>query len=290
MKRISALVVLAVCMPFVSFADDIAQAGRAIFDASSNAVATVRLVMSMKMSMPGTGTQEEESVTEVTGTIIGADGLTVVSLFSTDPASALQNFMGSMAGELEGLQIDTRVKELTIVLGDRKEVPGKIVLRDKDLDLAFIRPVQPAAEPFPYVDLAKAGQVQVLDHALVLHRLGKVARRACAGSLSRIEAMVEKPRRTYVLPTETSPNFLGAPVFALDGGCIGMVVQRYTDTTSDTSSGPDMTSVVIPASDIAEVAAKAPMEAEAEPEPVKEEPKAEPKEEQPEASSPASEA
>ena len=46
---------------------------------------------------------------------------------------------------------------MKILLDDGTEVPAEIVLRDKDLDLAFIRPKAKPASPMTSVDLTKSG-------------------------------------------------------------------------------------------------------------------------------------
>lgn len=237
-------------------ADEIGEAGRAILEQNRQTVVTVRLIV--KMTFGGMGSEEGES--EVTGTVIGPDGLTVVSLTATDPSTMLQQMFGD-----EDFQMSAQVTDVKILLEDGRELDAKIILRDKVLDLAFVRPVEKPAEPMATVSLTQAPEVQILDELVVLTRLGRVARREYAAAIERIEAIISKPRTFYVPGSDPSTADLGSPAFSADGAFVGIGVMRAIKSSGGRmmsmfggGSGDNMMVIIVPASDIAESAEQVP--------------------------------
>lgn len=259
--------VLLICVVVVSFtvsADEIAVAGRPIIDQNEKAVVTVRLLIKTSYSIPGYGTEQEDAVMEHTGTVIDPSGLVVVCLSATDPAAMFKEMFEGMGDEAEGFDYRTELADVKILEADGTEIPARIVLRDKDLDLAFLRPITALKEPVAALDLTKAGVPDRLDPVLVLYRMGKVASRACATVLERIQAISKKPRELYFLSDEASdrgygdfPLFLGGPAFLLDGSVAGIVVLK--NLRGSVSDGePESALIVLPAGQVAEVARQAP--------------------------------
>src|ERR1051326_1644034 len=143
-------------------ADDLAEKGRAIFKKNQHAVVTVQIVLKSKFSMGGQGGQSTESRQDVTGTVLDPAGLTVLSLSATDPGQLLQSMMGD--GESR-FKMETELSDVKILLDDGTEVPAEVVLRDKDLDLAFIRPKSKVATPMASLDLTKSAKADLLDRS-----------------------------------------------------------------------------------------------------------------------------
>ena len=247
----------------MAHADEAAEAGRAILDAHKDAVVTVKLVIKMRYSMGGRS-DERETKSEVTGTVIDPSGLVVASLFATDPASAAKN-MAAM-DEASGYSMEAEIKDAKILTPDGDEIDAELVLRDNDLDLAFMRPKEKAEKPFASVDLKDAGQPQVLDPLIGISRMGKVANRVHGAIVDRVEAVVEKPRTFYV-PAGAGMNeaSLGAPVFTLDGKIAGIAVLRMVRSKGARGmfgGGGNTLMIVLPAADVQEVAEHAPEHAE----------------------------
>jgi S1-C subfamily serine protease len=244
-------------------ADETAKAARDILNKYQDAVIAVELTIEQNMF----GMRKTESKSEVTGTVIDPSGLTVLSLFTTDPGAIFELYdLGEMAGEPgANFKMESQVKDVKMIMPDGKEVPAQIVLRDKDLDLAFVRPMEKSATPFAAVDPAKVAKPEVLDQVVVVTRLGKVASRVPSVSLSRIQAIVKKPRTFYVPGGEAMEGGLGSPAFGLDGKLAGVLVLRTMKSRGiglgnmfSGLSGMGMLPVVLPADDIAEVAKQAP--------------------------------
>jgi hypothetical protein len=259
-------------------AGEVEDQARSLFEKNREAVVTVKLIVNQKMSFGSQGGRDNESKDEVTGTVIGPDGLTVVPLSSTDPTSIIKDMVESMGeGSDSRLNINSDVTSVQILLEDGAEIPASIILRDKQQDLAFVRPKQKPASPMKYIDLKSSETPRVLDQIAVIDRLGEVANRRNALTLDRIKAIVEKPRRYYI-PVDTAQ---GCPAFSLDGKPFGVYVYRMVKNRSGAmgmfsmASAPrNITPVIIPAADILDATQDAP--------PFGQEPKSDKSEKQPE--------
>ena len=244
-------------------ADELAEKGRAIFKQHQRAVVTVQVVMKAKMSFSGVGDQSNESKGDLTGTVIDASGLTVLALSATDPTSMLSGLLGDQDDDDMKFKFDAELTDVKILLEDGTELPAEVVLRDKDLDLAFIRPKTKPAQPMPAVDLANAGQADVLDQVITLNRLGRAAGRAYAASVERISAVVQKPRLFYVPESTMTTTTLGSPAFLPDGKILGICVIRMVGTDGG-GMGPfnlqpqGLTGIILPAAEVLKVAKQVP--------------------------------
>jgi S1-C subfamily serine protease len=225
-----AAVLSAIILSFalVTRADELGDKGREIFEHNQRAVVTVQIVLKTKYSFSGLGGQDSESKQDLTGTVVDPSGLTVLSLSATDPGSMLQQMMAGMGGEAEDMKLkfETELSDVKILLEDGAELPAEVVLRDKDLDLAFVRPKNKPAAPMAAVDLSRSASVRVLDHVITLNRLGQTAGRAHAVSIERITALVQKPRLFYIPEGSGNSAALGSPTFTPDGNLLGVVVMR----------------------------------------------------------------
>ena len=240
-------------------ADAVAQTGRELLDAHKEAVVTVKLVVREQFTMQGRSGEATESTSEVAGTVISSDGLTVMSLSETDPG-ALFSMMGM---GMEGVSIDSEVSDVQLITLDGSETPAQLILRDEDFDLAFVRPTERPESDWPYIDLTQDGNPELLDQVIALNRLGRVAGRNHAASVSRIESVVERPRKFYIPGRGESGGSLGSPVFTLDGEIVGVKVLRAIrgaggGVSSMLRSGDTMTPIILPAIDIREAAEQAP--------------------------------
>jgi hypothetical protein len=252
---ICAMIICILALGSTAIADE-STVGRDLTTKYGNAVVKIMLVVKMSMSFQGQGDSREQK-SEVTGTVIDPSGLTVVSLTAVNPGDML----GGMFGGDEGPSISTEVKDVKIRLVDGKEIPGKVVLRDKDLDLAFIRPVTKPTAPMAYIDLKNSGNVDMLDQTVLVSRLGKVANRSIAAYMQRIQAVVEKPRKFYTVGLSGRGDELGAPVFTMDGKVVGLLLLRVMQGQASGMSDSPFLPVIIPADEIQTVAVQAPEDA-----------------------------
>ena len=156
--------------------------------------------------------------------------------------------------------MEIEVSDVKILLEDGTELPAEIVLRDKDLDLAFLRPKVKPATPMAAVDLSKSGKAQVLDEFITLNRLKRAAGRAFSASVERVSAVVQKPRTFYIPDSGQTETGLGSPAFTLDGNMLGLIVMRAVNSMGAPSWQDCLTGIILPAEDIAKAAAQAPTE------------------------------
>jgi hypothetical protein len=248
------LVLLVTGMNAPVHGDEIAEKGRALFKQYQHAVVTVQVVI--KVTYPGAA-KSTESRQELTGTVVDPSGLTVLALSACDPTEMYQRMMSEEAAKYK---LDIEVNDLKILLDDGTEIPSEIVLRDKDLDLAFIRPKTKLASQMRAVDLSKAGPAQVLDQVITLNRLNSAAGRAYAASVERISAVIQKPRTFYIPDSSMTATTLGSPAFALDGNVVGVFVMRAISSIAAGSRNyrDNMTSIILPAEDVLRAAKQAP--------------------------------
>ena len=234
-------------------ADELADKGRDIFKKNEHAVVTVQVVLKTTYSGNGRSSNPGETKQDLTGTVIDPSGLTVLALSSVDPAELYHRLS-------DEYKIDTQINDLKILLDDGTEIPSEIVLRDKDLDLAYIRPKAKPSAPMAAVDLSKSSAVEMLEQVITLNRLNRAAGRAYAASVERISAVIQKPRTFYIPDSGPSSASLGSPAFVLNGNIVGIFVMRAVSAgeSSGRNIRENVTPILIPAEDILKGAKQAP--------------------------------
>ena len=139
------------------------------------AVVNVRIVLTMRMSMGGREMNSSDESVDTVGTVIDPSGLTVLSLSSLNPGAMMTRIMGSAGGSgTDQVGITSEPTDVKMRLPDGREFTAKIVLRDEDLDLAFIRPTTALDKPLVAVNLNDGAKPTLLDDVVVLSRLGRV--------------------------------------------------------------------------------------------------------------------
>jgi hypothetical protein len=244
-------------------AQDDRAAGREIVKRWQNTIVNVRVTLKLRMSMRGREMQSTDEAVETVGTVIGVDGLTVLSLGSLNPGAMMNKIIGGMAGGQDRMGIGSEPTDLKIRFADGTEVPAKIVLRDEDLDLAFIRPATKPDKPLVAVDLADAARPSLLDPVVVLSRLGRVGGWTPAASIQTIGAIIEKPRTFYVIETGAAGG-MGTPAFTPAGKVVGLLTMRSVQAGRlgmlSMMGGPEglgLLPVILPAADVLEIAKQA---------------------------------
>lgn len=263
MRNLLALVILAAFATPITYSDELASQGRKVLEKNRSAIITIEVVLKQQISFSGSASRDNESKSEITGTVISPDGLTVVSLSEIDPSNIFDILT---AGTQQGdMNMTTEVRSAKFLMADDSEVPAEVVLRDRDLDMAFLRPIEKTSNAYVHVDFSGSGEVDYLDPVISINRLGRVARRAHTLSIERIEAVVEKPRRFYVPGNDPTNTGLGSPAFSVDGNPIGVFLLRAIKTadTGGLSSmfgglGEGIITVLLPGADIVDGAAQAP--------------------------------
>jgi hypothetical protein len=258
MQRMIRISLAVLCLALLSLSaragmEELIEAGRVIAGEKGDSIVSVRLVINIKMSAPGMGEQEEERQHEIVGTVVSADGLTVVPLSEIDPTVMYRRMLGAQASQL---QIDSRIKDITIVVGGSREFKAVEVIRDADLDIAVLKPAQPLDGELVYIDLAKRAEAKLLERGVVLTRLGRVADRAVGVMTGEIQAIIEKPRTFYVPSAELASGGLGVPVFNEKQEAIGFVIVRVVAASQNVSTGMGQGNdliVLLPTADVADI-------------------------------------
>lgn len=225
-----------------------AAAGRELVKRYSDAIIGVELVVTIKMKMGDREAPPQEQRIEVNGTVLTADGLTVTSLANVDPQAAFEGQRALRQGGRGGPElVSADFKEVKLRLADGKEVPARFVLKDADLDLAFMAPetAEPGRE-YAHVKLTEAAAGEILNRYFFVSRAPKTLQRVPLVQATDIIGVVEKPRRLFLLSNQQ----LSTPVFDLSGRVLGVSLQYF-------SNGRPSGVVVLPAADIAEMAKQA---------------------------------
>jgi S1-C subfamily serine protease len=160
------------------------------------------------------------------------------------------------SGETEGLKFSSDIVDIKIKTSDGDEIPADVVLRDKDLDLAFIKPKKAPMTPMKFVDFSQAAEPILMDELVILSRLGTVANRSLSVNLERVQSVVTKPRTFYVVKGIKS----GGPAFSLNGKPVGALVMRASASGRSESMFPSMDDVlivVLPCSTVNKIAQQA---------------------------------
>jgi hypothetical protein len=226
-----------------------ADAARAVFVKAQKSVVTVRLVV--KLSAGG---RDSEQKIETSGAVIDAAGLTVIPAAVADPAAMMRVAMRSRPGAPE-VKFDSSVTEAMILLPDGTEIESDVVLKDADLDLAFLRPRE-GGRTFDAVQLKPGKPLPpVLEQLILVGRYGQGANRAAWSEIARMRAIVRGPR-TYGLVDAGGSDALGTVAYAADGTAIGVFVTKTSAGGQEVRrmGGGDDHVILRPVDDVLEIA------------------------------------
>jgi hypothetical protein len=238
--------------------------GRKVLKNSANALIGLTAIAKLQIKASGAGSQEKEMKIDCTSLVIDPLGLSVTSLTNLNP----QNGMGRIraqgrGGESIDISIECELHGIKMRLPDGTEVPARVVLKDDDLDLAFLAPNEALSDAnkkkLAVVPLESVKSVDVLDPIIQLGRTGKDFNYAPAVQLSHVAAVLTKPRTYYLGAT----SGLGTPVFNEQGKLAGLVTRFVTaekeaggDTLSTALRGGQSAAgnrVILPTADIAKL-------------------------------------
>jgi hypothetical protein len=228
-----------------------ATTGRALMKQYADSIVSVELVATLSMTVNGHALPPRENKVEENGTVISPTGLTVTVLSAIDPREAIEAMVS--ARNMGGQKIElgeTEFKDVKLRLANNTEVPGVIVLKDPDLNLVFIAPLPDAtAKPrtFPYVSLDKSTTGEILGNYYFVNRAPKSLQRVPIIRLTNVIAIVEKPRRMYLLSEST----VGVTVYDASGLVLGLIAPYLEN------GRPSGRAVVLAASDVADLATQA---------------------------------
>ena len=160
--------------------------------------------------------------------------------------------MVTVGGTWSRVKIDASVniKEVQIIMPDGVEVPAEVVMKDVDLDLAFIRAKADSKQfksaNFVPVDIKDAAKAVMAEETITLMRGDDVLNRQPAVVRGQVSVLVTKPREFVRVPSAAP----GTPTFNTDGKFLGIGTVRFVQNRQPTV-------VLIPATDVQEFAERA---------------------------------
>jgi hypothetical protein len=224
-----------------------AAAGRALMKRYADTIVGVELVVTLKLKFGDREQAPREQRIEVNGTVISPTGLLVTSLAVVDPQSQLEGMRAQFGGRGAPEIMGSDFKEVKFRFADGKEVPARFVLKDADLDLAFMAPETPEPDRvYPYVNLGEAATGTVLGNYFYVSRASKALQRVPYVRTTEVTGIVEKPRRIFLMTDQS----LATAIFDAQGKVLGISLNHF-------ANGRPTGAVVMPAEDIAEMAKQA---------------------------------
>jgi hypothetical protein len=223
-----------------------ATAGRTLVNRYADAIIGVELVVMTKVKFGDREQPPREQRIEMNGTVISPSGLTVTSLAAVDPQAQYDAMRASQQGGRGPELVGVDFKEVKLRLADGKEVPARFVLKDADLDLAFMAPetAEPGRE-YPHVKLEEVAEGAMLADYYLISRAAKSLQRVPLVRRTEVMGIVEKPRRIFILTEQR----VAAPVFDLQGKILGISLYHFANGQSSV--------IVMPSADIADMAKQA---------------------------------
>lgn len=241
--HILVLGLLGASLPIAATAADTAAeaTARVLHRKLADAVVIVRATVAVTVTPGDQPAQSSDRTFEQIGTVVSADGRVILAASSLDPAAVMDGRTVNTPMGAMKLSASSQVKEAFIVLADGTEVPAKVVLKDKDLNLAMVAPVAAGPETFVPVDTAVSEMVEPVDEVVVLGRMDKSFDRCAKVEVDSVAAVVTKPRPLISIHV----NATGCPVFSASGKFVGITSGKVDDAAD--RDGVSMEPVVIPA-------------------------------------------
>ena len=235
--------VLAVALPHAQSAED-RIAAREVIKKRSDAVVMVTATVKVRANIGGNEQTVDQSA-QTNATVLDPNGLTVLPLSALQPDDVMSRSISSRVGPNTRVEITSEPSEIKIHAAGGREIGAKLILRDQDLDLAFIRPTEALSSPMTAVD-GPAAIPTILDLLLVVQRTPESTGWSTSAAFGNVQLVIEKPRTYYQI---AGPMPLGAPLFDTAGRFVGVTVVRNPG-----ARGTPALTGVLPANDIRDVA------------------------------------
>jgi S1-C subfamily serine protease len=245
---IGAAIAAATASPRAQSADERA-AARNVVRTRGDAVVMVTATLKVRANVGGRE-QTSDQQAQANGTVLDASGLTVLSLSTLQPDELMSRSLAARMGPDTRVDVTTEPSEIKMHMADGREVPARLVLRDADLDLAFIRPSQAPAAPMVCLDMATT-KPSILDLLFTIQRTSEATGWTTAASFGAVQLIINKPQTYYQATLPIVGSGLGSPIFDASGRFVGVIVLRNTGSRGATATA------VLPADEIREVAKQA---------------------------------
>src|SRR6185295_14158663 len=180
-----------------------------LLERTAPALVTVQLVLQVKTtgSMGQLIGDSQGFETETVCTVIDAQGLILCSnTQTTGYMGIMQRVMGHMGAQSDLAVTPTQIRVL--VAGETKPFTAKLLVRDTDLDLAWLQIENGGDRSFAFVDFAQNASPGAGDLIFAIRRLDKFFDRAPSLLEARVSSITQKPR-ALIIPTAGFETSLG---------------------------------------------------------------------------------
>jgi hypothetical protein len=221
--------------------DEVIATARKTLQTYEKAVVVVDAVFKLEIKgASGGGMEGREQKGEFNVTIVDPSGLAVTALTSASPKRNV-----NAGGHV--LQVVGQLQEAKYHLPDGTEIPARVVLKDEDLDLAFLAPLKPLDEQtkakITAISMSDAAPApELLDRTIVVKRGGEHQDYVPMLDTGLITAILSKPRNCY----NTNRMAPGNPAFDKQGKVFGIFVMLR-----------ETLPVLLPAADVAKLVPQA---------------------------------
>lgn len=244
-------IALGVAAPVRGQSPDERSAARDLVKKRGDAVVMVLATIKIRINIEGRD-QMQDQAAQTNATVIDSSGLAVLSLSTLEPDDVMSRQLSQRFGGNAHVEVTSEPTDIRMHLADGRELPAKLVLKDADLDLAFVRPTEPLSAPLTFID-SPSGKASLLDLVFVVSRTSEATGWTTGASFGSVQLVIDKPRTYYLLAMAGGAAGLGSPLFDTTGRFIGITVMRNPGIR-----GAAPLSGVLPADDIREVAKQAP--------------------------------
>jgi hypothetical protein len=225
-------------------------AARAVVKKQGDAVVTVTATVKLRVNVGGRD-QPRDQPAQANATVLDNTGLAVTSLSTLVPDALYERGLTMQMPSGTKIEVSSEVSDMKIRTADGREVAAKLVLKDDDLDLAFVRPTEPVSPAMPFVDAA-VSKPGLLDLLVLVQRTTESTGWATGTAFGTVQLIIDKPRTYYLVAFPSMGGAgLGSPFFDTSGKFVGVILLRNTGQRGSGMPG------VLPAEDIREVAKQA---------------------------------
>ncbi|OGF44212.1 MAG: hypothetical protein A2452_05390 [Candidatus Firestonebacteria bacterium RIFOXYC2_FULL_39_67] len=231
------------------FSDEITESGRQVIEKGKSRIVSLKVVASTLIR-----NQKEEIKLESQGIVINENGMVLAAYSSIDPVKYLIKMfsslgMGSQASNLK--KMTSSIDDIKYVLINGKEVQAKLVITDKDLDLAIIKPEKPG-EKLDFFEVKELAKPALFDKMLAFFRLSKDYNRELSFVSTSVNCNITKPEELFLVEGGLP---MGCILFNQQGKFAGLSVSRSTSEEDTKSLGMSnsMVTSIIPVKEILDI-------------------------------------
>ena len=251
-SAVFALAVTLIAPAFAGVPDPGGDVSRKIFAANRDSVLWISVVAKISYTTEGAtdspmNMPDTESKFEGYATVVSTNGLLVTALSAIDPSRAISGREYTTRSGKVRVDASVVIKEVLIIMPDGVEVPAEVVMKDTDLDLAFIRAKADSKQfklaKFVPIDIKDSAKAVMAEETVTLLRADEVLNRQPSVVRGQVTVLVTKPRE-FIRATSGAP---GTPTFNTDGKFLGIGTVRFVQNRQPTV-------VLLPAADVQEFA------------------------------------